>query len=254
MPAPDVVPGRHLGQAIRPGCWNIRIEPPLPAKRLDVYRYGTASPRVAFTILETGPSVFAVPSRCFGFEREDMRRCLETEVRFRGRGYIAMRGLGLAVGGALGEATVRGRPVRLRAVQGIDPRIALAREAEPDTIFVAHRRCDLSPLSSNFKRCLRAPFWLAIRGHMRTRTATIQSPGSLVRSVRMRLFLAPGGVADQITSPGDERLTPAGRLTVDRNGQGSTRLAIANSVVGGRVAVFAQLPDRRLSVVGALHV
>jgi hypothetical protein len=254
MPANDIVPGRHIGQAIRPGCWNIRIVPPLPTKRLNVYRYGTASPRVAFTILEDGPSVFAVSNRCFGFEREDMRRCLETEVRFRGRGYIAMRGLGLAVGGALGEGTVRGRPVRLRVIQGIDARIALARDAEPDAIFVAHRRCVLSPLYPNFKRCLRAPLWLAIRGHTLFRTATIQSPGSLVANARLRLFLAPDGVADQITSPDDERLTLAGRLIIDPKGRGSTRIAITNSIGAGRYAVVAELPGRQVVIIGTLHV
>jgi hypothetical protein len=254
MEAENIVPRRPIGLALRPGCSDIGGVPPPPAKRVEAFRFGTASPRVALTTREVGAPVYAVSSRCFGFAREEQLGCLQTEIRFRGRGYTALRRLGLLPGGALGEGQVRGRPVRLRAIQGIDARIALARADEPETTFVAHRRCELQPLYPNFKRCLRAPLWLAVRGHTQVRTATIQSPGALLTSVRMRLFIAPDGVADQIASPDDERLTPAGVLAADRKGRGSTTIAIVDSVGDGLHAVLAQLPGRRVVVVGALRV
>jgi len=68
----------------------------------------------------------------------------------------------------------------------------------------------------------------------------------------MPLFLAPDGIADQITSPDDDRLTPAGRLAVDRKGQSKTRIAIVGSPGEGRHAVLAQLPGPRVVVVGVL--
>jgi hypothetical protein len=254
MDAENLVPRRPVGLALRPGCSDIGSVPPPPAKRVEVFRFGTASPRVALTTREAGAPVYAVLSRCFGFAREEQLRCLQTEIRFRGRGYTALRSLGLLSGGVLGEGRLRGRPVRLRAIQGIDPRIALARAEEPETTFVAHRRCELQPLYPNFKRCLRAPLWLAVRGHTRVRSATIRSPGALLTSVRMRLFIAPAGVADQITSPDDERLTPAGVLTVDRKGRGSTTIAIVDSAGDGPHAVLAEVPGRRVVVVGELRV
>jgi hypothetical protein len=70
----------------------------------------------------------------------------------------------------------------------------------------------------------------------------------------MRLFLAPDGVADEMASPDDDRLTPAGRLTVNRKGRGSTSLAIVDSVAEGSYAVVAELPGRRIVVVGGLYV
>jgi hypothetical protein len=250
----DVGPGARIARAVRPGCSDIGGQPPPPAEQVYVFRFGTASPRVALTTREFGGSIVAVSSRCFGFGENHggYLRCLQTEVRFRGRGYTALRGLGLSPGRALGQGTIRGRPVRLRAIQGIDPRIAVAQADDPQLSLVAHRRCELPPIYSAFRRCLRAPLWLAIRGDTRIRSATIQAPGSLITGVRLRLFLAPDGVADEITSPDDERLTPAGRLTIDRKGRGTTRITIADAVGEGRYAVVAQLPGRRIVVVGVL--
>jgi hypothetical protein len=75
----------------------------------------------------------------------------------------------------------------------------------------------------------------------------------LITSVRIRLFLAPDGVADQIMSSDDERLTSIGGLTIDRKGRGSTRIAIVDSVVAGRYAVIAELSRHQVVVVGGLH-
>jgi hypothetical protein len=250
----NLVSGRHVGRGVRRGCTDIGGVPPPPDKRVKLYRFGTANPRVALTIREQGPFVVAVSSRCFGFDLRDYPHCLQTEVRFKGRGYSPVRGLGLTQGGALGQGQVRDRRVRLLAIQRIDPRIALVRDDEPESTYIAHRRCELVPIYPGFKRCLGAPLWLAIRGHTRVRTATIESPGSLVTSARLRLFLAPDGVADQITSPEDERLTLVGRLIVDGKGRGSTRLTIDDSLAYGRYAVLAQVPGSRVVVVGALHV
>lgn len=250
--------GARVGPAVRLPCDDIGGRPPEPGTPIDVFRFGTASPWVALTTRELGrPAIVAVSGRCFGFGRDTdgYLRCLQTEVRFRGRGYTGTRGAVLPRGSSIGQGRVDGRPLPLRAIQGIDPRIALAPADDPELILVAHRRCHIWPYDrtlETFMRCLRAPLWLAIRGHTRTRTATVKLPGSLLTSVQMRLLLAPDGIADQISSPDDTRLTPAGRLRVDRKGRGRTRIAIADSLGVGRYAVLAQLPGRRMVVVGVL--
>jgi Family of unknown function (DUF6281) len=129
VPRENVVPGARVGRAVRPGCNDIGGRPPPGAKSIEAFRFGTASPRVALTTHEQGlpAMVVAVPGRCFGFGNgPDYVRCLQTDLRFRGRGYSALRGPELPQGGALGRGLVHGRPVRLLAIQGIDPRTALA--------------------------------------------------------------------------------------------------------------------------------
>jgi hypothetical protein len=249
-------PGERVGRAVRPGCNDFGPRPPEPSTPVDVFRFGTASPRVALITPEfRGP--VRVAGRCFGFERDTdgLLSCLQTDIRFRGRGYTGTHGPVLPRAERLGQGRIRGQPVPLQAIQGVDPRIALAREDDLKVIFVAHRRCQIWPYQrgvTTFTRCLRAPLWLAIRGHTRTRTAAIESPGSLQRNVRLRLFLAPDGVADEITSPQDERLTSAGRLAVDRKGRGKTTIRIAEALGVGRYAVLAQLPGRQVRIVGVL--
>jgi hypothetical protein len=71
-------------------------------------------------------------------------------------------------------------------------------------------------------------------------------------NVRLRLFLAPDALADRLISPEDERLTPAGRLTVDRKGRGKTTIGIADALGVGRYAVLAQVPGRQVRIVGVL--
>jgi hypothetical protein len=254
LPRHVVRPGARVGRAVRPGCTDVVGLPLPPTEQVDVFRFGTASPQVALT--NHRGVRFAVGGRCSGFpNRADYHECLQTEVRFRGRGYTGTRGPILTRGGVLGQGRVRGRPVLLHAIEGVDPRIALVREDDPHLILVAHRRCQMSPSGptlTSFTRCLRAPLWLAVRGHGRSRTATIQAPGSLLEGVRIQLFLAPDGVADEITWSQDERLTPAGRLIVDGRGGGTARIQIAESLGAGRYAVVAQLPGRRVIVVGVL--
>jgi hypothetical protein len=250
--ASGVTHGARVGLGVKPGC-NDTGGPPPPDQSIDVYRYGKASPRVALTV--TSNLLLAVPGRCAGFGfGAGYRRCLQSEVRFRGRGYSAFRGRALPRGPSLGRGTVTGRSVQLVALRGVDPRIALARSGRPLEALVAHRRCELQPFSSLFMRCIRSPLWLDVTPTGSIRTVTIERPGALVRGVRLRLFLAPDAEADAITTPTDERLTPAGQLDVDSKGQGSGRIAIVDSVVSGSYALMAELPGERMVVVGALYV
>ncbi len=153
--AAGVARGARVGRGVRPGCSDTGGPPP-PDRAVAVFRYGTASPRVALTVSESGQNLLvAVPGRCAGFGfGAGYRRCLQTEVRFRGRGYTALRGRALPRGPALGRGFV--------ALRGIDPRIALARRGRPLDVLVAHRRCELPAFSTLFMRCLRAPLWLDI--------------------------------------------------------------------------------------------
>jgi hypothetical protein len=252
--AADVPRGARVGRGVRPGC-NDTGGPAPPDRAVDVYRYGTANPRVALTVAESGQNLLvAVPGRCAGFGfSAGYHRCLQTEIRYRGRGYSAFRGRALARGRALGRGTVGGRPVALEALRGIDPRIALARRGRPLEALVAHRRCELQPFAPSFMRCLRSPLWLDISPTGSIRTAAVAAPGALVTNVRLRLFLAPDAVADAITTATDERLTPTGVLSIDGRGRGSTRIAIVDSVETGNYAVMAELPSRRIVVAGALY-
>jgi hypothetical protein len=249
--------GARVGRGLRLGCNDIVGRPERPTP-VDVFRFGTASPHVALTTRELGfVARVAVEGRCFGFggDPDGYLHCLQTEIRFRGRGYTGTHGPVLPRGERLGHGQIRGQLVPLQATQGIDPRVAVAREDDPQLIFVAHRRCQIWPYQrgvTTFTRCLRAPFWLAIRGHTRTRTATIQSPGSLHTNVRLRLFLAPDAIADQLISPEDERLISAGRLTVDRKGRGKTTIRIADALGVGRYAVLTELPGGQVRIVGVL--
>jgi hypothetical protein len=253
--AAGVARGAPVGRGVRPGC-NDTGGPPPPDKAVEVYRYGTASPRVALTVAESAQNLLvAVPGRCAGFGfSTGYRRCLQTEVRFRGRGYSAFRGRALPRGRALGRGFVGTRRVQLEALQGVDPRIALARRGRPLEALIAHRRCELQPFDALFMRCLRSPLWLRISPTGSLRSVAIERPGALVRKVVLRLFLAPDADADAITAPDDERLTPTGRLAVDAQGQGSTTIAIVDSVETGSYAVMAELPGERMVVVGALYV
>jgi hypothetical protein len=245
--------GRLVGRALRPGC-NDTGGPPPPATPVEAFRFGSATPQVALVVREDRQPnlIVAVPGRCFGFPPgRSHLRCLQTEVRFRGRGYTAVRGSSLPAAGPLGHGTTLGRRVRLRGLRGIDPRIALLRDRTRE-LLVAHRRCELMP-GKDFVRCLRAPLWLSIEGETALRTATIERPGSLLRNVQLPLYLAPHSVADEIVSPQDERLTRTGQLTVDARGRGSTPIAIVDSVDMGSYAVMAQLPSGRMVSVGALY-
>lgn len=248
-----VARGARVGRGVRPGC-NDTGGPPPPSTLVTVYRYGKASPRVALTVAESGQTLLlAVPGRCAGFGfGAGYRRCLQTEVRFGGRGYSAFRGRQLGRSRALGRGSVGGRPVPLQALERVDPRIALARRDRPLEALVAHRRCELPPSDPVFMRCLRSPLWLDITPEGAVRTVTVQRPGALVTNVRLRLFLAADADADAINSPRDERLTPAGQLAVDGRGRGSARIAIVDSVDSGSYAVMAELPAGRMVVVGAL--
>lgn len=253
----DVRRGRRVGRGIRPGCNDIGGQPKPPDVPVEVFRFRTASPRVALTVREPGQQVLlvAVPGRCAGFGLGDRyRRCLAAELRFRGRGYSAMRGRALPRARQLGRGSLRGRPVQLEAVHGVDPRIALARRDKPLQLLVAHRRCELGAFSTVFMRCIRAPLWLRIEGSTAIRTGTIERPGSLLSNARLPLYLAPDAQADLVTAPEDERLTRAGHLNVDAKGRGSTRIAIVASLDTGDYAVMAELPSRRMVAVGALYV
>jgi hypothetical protein len=211
---------------------------------------------VALTVRESGRDLLlAVPGRCAGFGfTAGYLRCLRTEIRFGGRGYSAMKGRELPRGKALGRGSLGGRPLRLRALEGVDPRIALARADNPLQLWIAHRRCELGAFDTLFMRCLRAPLWLDISDMGAIRTATIAHPGSLLRGVQLPLYLAPDEVADEVVSAQDERLTRTGNLKVDTNGRGSTQIAIVDSVETGNYGVTAQLPRGRMVVVGALYV
>lgn len=242
--------GPRVGRALRQGCNDTGVPPPPPTP-VEAFRFGKASPRVALVVRENRQPdlIVAVPGRCFGFAAGPAQlRCLQTELRFRGRGYTAVRGLALTPARPLGHGTIRGRWVRLRALRAIDPRsgVLLDRTRE---LYVAHRRCELVP-STDLARCLRSPLWLDVAGEGRFRTATIDRAGALLRSAKLPLYLAENMIADQIASPTDHRLTPAGRLTVDGRGRGSARISIADSAVFGLLAVVAQLPNGRMAVVG----
>jgi hypothetical protein len=250
--AAGVARGARVGRGVKPGC-NDTGGPPPPDKTVDVYRYGTASPQVALTLAPN--LLLAVPGRCAGFGfSAGYRRCLQTQARFKGRGYSAFRGRELPRARALGRGFIGNRLVQLEALQGIDPRIALARRGRPLEALVAHRRCELQPFDALFMRCLRSPLWLDISPTGSLRTVTIERPGSLITKVVLRLFLAPDADADAITTPDDERLTPTGRLAVDGKGRGSTTIAIVDSVESGSYALMAELPGRRVVAVGALYV
>lgn len=252
--AAGVARGPRVGRGVRPGC-NDTGGPRPPDRPVDVYRFGRASPRVALTVSESGQNLLvAVPGRCAGFGfAAGYRRCLQTEVRFRGRGYSAFRGRALPRGAVLGRGSAAGRPVQLVALRGVDPRIALARRDRPLEALIAHRRCELAPFSTVFMRCIRAPLWLDVSPTGSIRTVAIERPGALLKSVRIRLFLAPDADADAITTPTDERLTPAGQLDVDANGRGSGRIVIVDTVDSGSYAVMAELPGGRIVPVGALY-
>jgi hypothetical protein len=253
--AAGVIRGARVGRGVRPGC-NDTGGPAPPDRAVDVYRFGTASPRVALTVAESGQNLLvAVPGRCAGFGfSTGYRRCLQTEIRFQGRGYSAFRGRQLARGRALGRGSVGRRTVALELLKGIDPRIALARRGRPLEALVAHRRCEFQPFDPIFMRCIRSPLWLDITPTGSLRTAAIERPGALVQNMQVRLFLAPDAIADAITAPDDERLIPTGVLNIDGRGRGSTRIAIVDSVDTGSYAVMAELPGRRVVVVGALYV
>ena len=75
---------------------------------------------------------------------------------------------------------------------------------------------------------------------------TVKQPWALVRNVELPLYVAEDLIADQVTSPADERLTPAGRLRVDGAGRGSTTITVADSAAYGLLGVVVQLPNGRL--------
>ena len=246
--------GERVGAGVKPGCNDTFPGPPAPDVPITVFRYGSASPRVALTVRESDRDfLIAVPGRCAGFGfTAGYLRCLRTEVRYRGRGYSAMRGRELPRGKALGRGSIAGRPVPLQAIQGVDPRVAVARAGNRLQIWIAHRRCELGAFDKLFMRCIRGPLWLRISGEGTIRTATVEHPGSLLRNVQLPLYLAPDAVADEIVSAQDERLTRTGQLAVDARGRGSARIAIIDSVDTGSYAVMAQLPQGRMVTVGAL--
>jgi hypothetical protein len=248
--------GERVGHGVKLGC-NDTGGPPPPAVSADIHRFRTSSPMVAVTVRMRGQPdrLAAVSGRCSGFGFGDgYRRCLATEIRFGGRGYASIRGRALALARDLGTGSLRGRPVRLRSVEGVDPRIAVVVPGEPRRLWIAHRRCELGGFESPlFMRCIRSPLWLDISPTGSIRTITVERPGALISDVRLRLFLAPDADADSITTPTDERLTPAGRLDVGANGHGSGRIAIVDSVGTGSYAVMAELPGGRMAVAGALY-
>ena len=250
-----VVRGPRVGRGVKPGCDDTPSGPQPPDVPIPVFKYGSAPSRVALTTFESRTTrLFAVYGRCWGFGAQmAYLRCLQTELRFGGRGYTALRGVQLPPGRAIGRGSLARRLTPVVALQGIDQRIALARRGKPE-VWVAHRRCEFAPPDRWFGRCLRAPLWLSVQGSDAIRTATIDNPGSLLRSVTLRLFLAPDESADRITSATDERLAPAGNLPIDAQGRGTAKVAIIASIDAGSYAVMAELPSRRVVPVGALYL
>ena len=104
--------------------------------------------------------IYLLAGRCWGYlANSAFTRCLREQLRFDGRSYVATRPPSdLSVGAAAGPGVLGQRPVRVRRLERVLPRIAVALEGIPGTIYVASGACLVDPLQrtfpQTFARCL----------------------------------------------------------------------------------------------------
>jgi hypothetical protein len=188
-----LAPGEALGNGTldRPtdetGCKRERVE-------AQVVRLGDLDPKVAVGVAGEAGTAFVLGARCAGFSGNEYWDCLLAPLAFRGIGYTGTRYPAepapqgaLELGDPLGEATLGDETVTVRAIEGVDPALAVAIEGRSSEAYLAPGVCPYEGLANDeaqndLLRCLRGPVWLAF-----------DPPGARVgESVTARADRSPG--------------------------------------------------------------
>jgi hypothetical protein len=126
-------------------------------------------PSVAVAVEGRPDSVFVLGGRCTGFSGPERLACVREPLQLDGVAYTAVRypdgGRALTLGDELGDAALGDETVDAVRIEGVDPALAVAVEARPDTAYVAPGVCPYERFSADarlddMRRCLEAPLWL----------------------------------------------------------------------------------------------
>jgi hypothetical protein len=132
-------------------------------------------PKVAIAIEGRPATIFVLGSPCAGYAPEERVRCLREPLDLRGIAYTGSsypagpaesgtRGE-VSLGEEIGEADLGGEAVTVRAIEGVDPAVAVGVDGRPSEAFLApgvcpYERFQNEPALDDLARCLRAPIWL----------------------------------------------------------------------------------------------
>jgi hypothetical protein len=126
--------------------------------------------RTAVAVGGESGRVFVLGGRCAGYEGDERWTCITTPLEHAGVPYTGSRypdgATTLELGEVLGEATIGEESVTVRAIEGVDPGVALGVDGRPAEAFVAPGVCPYERFSADeatddLARCLRGPVWLS---------------------------------------------------------------------------------------------
>jgi hypothetical protein len=165
-------PGEALGSGTldRPtdetGCKREQVE-------AQVLRLGDIDPKVAVGADGQTGTAFVLGARCAGFTESKYWDCLLSPLVFEDAEYTGTsfpaepppRG-SLDLGDSLGEADLGGETVTVRAIEGVDPALAVAIEDDRSEAYLAPGVCPYEGFANDeaqndLLRCLKGPVWLA---------------------------------------------------------------------------------------------
>jgi hypothetical protein len=116
---------------------------------------------------------FILGGRCTGFAGAERWACVLSPLSFQGVAYTGIRypptpapqGT-VALGDALGSATIGSDQVQVRAIENVDPKLAVGADGRPNEAFVAPGVCPYERFSNtaatnDLLRCLQGPMWFS---------------------------------------------------------------------------------------------
>ena len=138
---------------------------------VQVVRLGDVDPRVAVGVKGKPGLALVLGGRCTGFEGDAYWSCLLDPLEFDGTTYTGVAYPAKGTRGAvtladeLGTAKVGGETVTVKAIDGVDPSVAVGIEGHPNEAYLApdvcpYERFSNTPAANDLARCLSAPVWL----------------------------------------------------------------------------------------------
>ncbi len=221
---------------------------------VSVFAIDGADPGTAVLAEGASGDAFILGGRCSGFPEPDRWDCVLNPLEYEGRPYTAVaypfdddpRGE-LQLGDELGQATLAGGQVTVRAISGVDPAVAVGVGGRPSEAFLApgvcpYERFAADPQQDDLATCLGGPLWFVFEPlaagpeeEVRAtgdRAAPAALAGSAVSLVRLQ------GVSDTLPETLGETAA-VGTIALDAGGRASLTFPIPELAEGVYEAVIA---------------
>jgi hypothetical protein len=239
------------GEIVGDGQLDAPESPADPCKRagksVRVIAIPGVSPNTAVVLTGDQRVGYIVGARCAGYERAERWSCILEPLRFNGVAYTGSRleqAAGLELGDELGEAMLGGAAVTVRAIEGIEPSVAVSVEGRPDEVFVAPGVCRAQfvyQLDNDPATCLRSAVWFTFApiggtpGDTVSATSDRAAPDPLSGAeVRLERLNA----ANDAIPAEPSATAPVGTIRIGADGSGSLQFAIPDVPAGLYEAVI----------------